>query len=260
MSWVVTTDPQSEPVTLAEARLQVKADDGVTADDTLLSSLIVAARRHLEQVCERALMAQTWRVSLDAFPAGVLQVPGGLVRAIDSVVYVDAESYTGSYTRSGTTVTVTLEAHSYVAGDAVAVTAADDGDLQGGQTILTVADANTFTFADTDAAGAAAGSLTVLGRRQTLTGYQQDLDRQPARLWPASGVWPATPAARVNAVQVSAQVGYASVAAVPGDLKAALLLMVEDLYKNRGASIVGASYVETPTVQRLLWPYKRIVP
>lgn len=259
MTWVVATPPGAEPVTLAEARLHLKADDGVTADDTLITSLIVAARRHIEQVCERALMPQTWRVSLDAFPSGAIEVPGGLVRVIDSLKYVDTKSYMGTYARSGTTVTVTMNGHGYAVGEAVPVTAADDADLQGGQTVLT-ADANAFTFADADAAGAAAGSITVLGRWQTLTGYHKDLDRQPARLYPAAGIWPAALSGRPNAVQVLAQVGYADAAGVPGEIKSALLLTVEDLYKLRGTAIVGTIYSETPTVRNLLRPYKRTVP
>lgn len=259
MTWAVATPPAAEPVTLAEARVQLRSDDGVTADDTLINSLIVAARRHIEQVCERALMPQTWRVSFDQFPDGALEVPGGLVRAIDSLKYVDSEPYTGTYVRSGAAVTVTLADHGHAIGEAVQVTSADDADLQGGQTVLT-ADAGTFTFADADAAGAASGSITVLGRWQTLTGYHKDLDRRPARLYPAAGAWPAVLTGKLNAVQVLAQVGYADAASVPAEIKAALLLIVEDLYKVRGTAIVGASYAETPTVRRLLWPYKRVTP
>lgn len=260
MTWAVATPPGTEPVTLAEARLHLKADDGVVTDDTLISALIGAARRHVEQVCERALVAQTWRVTSDAFPVGALEIPGGLVRAIDSVVYVDTQAYSGTYVRSGSTVTVTLGAHGYVVGDAVPVTAATDSALQGGQTIASVADPDTFTFVDPDAAGANSGSITVTGRRQTLTGYYKDLDRQPARLYPASGGWPSVLSGRPNAVQVLAQVGYADAAAVPADIKAALLLIIEDLYKIRGTGVIGTIYAETPTVRNLLRPYKRVVP
>ena len=259
MRWTVSTPPTAEPVTVAEARLQLGLTEGA-GEDLRVKGLIQAAREHVERVCERALMPQRWRISFDAFPSGCLEIPGGLVRAIDSVVYVDAESYTGTYVRSGTTVTVTLTGHSYIVGDAVAVTAADDADLQGGQTVTTAADANTFTFEDSDAAGATTGSITVLGRRQTLTGYQTDLERQPARLFPASGVWPQAASGRVNAVQVIAQVGYAKASEVPAALRAAILLLVGDLNENREGAIVGLSHVENPTLKALMRPYRRVIP
>lgn len=258
-SFVVTTPPAAEPITLAEARLQLKADDSVTTDDTLISALIQAAREHVEKVCERALMPQTWRVSFDTFPAGAIEVPGGKVRTA-TLRYLDAERYSGTYVRTGMTVVVTLAAHGYLLGDVVPVTAAADGALTGGQ-LVTAADAGTFTFVDTDAAGATSGSITVQGRWQQLDQIQKDLDRQPARLLPApGGAWPVALSSAARAVQVTAEVGYADAASVPAAIKAALLEMVEDMYRNRGTIIVGTNYAETPVVQRLLRPHKRIVP
>lgn len=89
MRWVVSTAPAEEPVTTAEA----KAHLGVTHanDDTLIASLIATARQHVEQVCERALVTQTWRLSLDAFPSGCIELPGGKVQSITSIAYTDTD-------------------------------------------------------------------------------------------------------------------------------------------------------------------------
>lgn len=58
--------PAEEPVSLAEARAFLKLDD--TAEDALVTTLIGAARLHVEGVTGRALLAQSWRVVLDAWP------------------------------------------------------------------------------------------------------------------------------------------------------------------------------------------------
>lgn len=47
---------------------------------------------------------------------------------------------------------------------------------------------------------------------------------------------------------------------VPAPLRAAILLLVGDLYANREAGIAGASYVENPAVDRLMFPYRRVSP
>lgn len=87
MVWVVTVAPAEEPVSLADA----KAHLGVThaGDDDRLTRNIKSARQHVEAVCERALVTQTWRLSLDAFPSGCITLPGGKVSAVSSIAYTD---------------------------------------------------------------------------------------------------------------------------------------------------------------------------
>ena len=58
--------PAEEPVSLVEAKAFLKVDD--TAEDALITTLIGAARLHVEGVTGRALLAQSWRVVLDAWP------------------------------------------------------------------------------------------------------------------------------------------------------------------------------------------------
>jgi uncharacterized phiE125 gp8 family phage protein len=187
MSWSVTTPPDAEPVTLEEAKAHLRIDD--TASDTLVTTLIQAAREHVEMVCERALMPQVWTERQDSFPA-VLALRGGMVSAVSSVKYVDAD---------------------------------------GAQQAL-------------DAAA-----------------YLADLTKEPATVQPVYGTeWPVT-RQQPGAVAVEYAVGYADAASVPAALKAAILLIVGDLYANREAS-VDAKLVENKAVSRLLFPYKRIVP
>lgn len=59
----------SEPITLAEAKLFLKVD--FTTDDTLITSLITAARAQAEEFSNRAFVAQTIEY-YDTIPAGEL--------------------------------------------------------------------------------------------------------------------------------------------------------------------------------------------
>jgi len=56
---------------------------------------------------------------------------------------------TGTYTRSGTTITVSITGHGYAVGDSVIFNAAGGGATNGTYTVQTVANANTFTITDT---------------------------------------------------------------------------------------------------------------
>jgi len=63
----LVTPPSIEPVTLAEAKLFLKGDSD-TADDALVTDLVAAARRTVEEKLDRALITQTWDYYLDRFP------------------------------------------------------------------------------------------------------------------------------------------------------------------------------------------------
>ena len=62
----VITPPAAEPVTLAEAKAYARVD--ISADDSLISAMIVAAREAGERETRRAFMPQTLELTLDAFP------------------------------------------------------------------------------------------------------------------------------------------------------------------------------------------------
>ncbi len=62
------TGPQDLPLTLDEAKAYLKVEDDDTADDALIVALMRGALRHLEAFTGRALITQTWRLSLDYWP------------------------------------------------------------------------------------------------------------------------------------------------------------------------------------------------
>lgn len=79
MPLIQTTAPGTEPVTLAEAKLHLRVDADLTADDTLITLLIGAARRYAEMYCNRSLITQRWRLVIDSFPGpSMIGVPFGI--------------------------------------------------------------------------------------------------------------------------------------------------------------------------------------
>ncbi|MBV9989676.1 MAG: phage head-tail connector protein [Alphaproteobacteria bacterium] len=78
----IITPPALEPVTLAEAKAQLKLD--TDADDALISTLITAARARAEWHTGRAFVSQSWILWLDCWQE-VVQVPLPPLRAVSSV-------------------------------------------------------------------------------------------------------------------------------------------------------------------------------
>ena len=67
MSLVLTSGPSVEPVALAEAKAHLRVDG--SAEDTLILSLIITSRLHIETALGLALITQSWSYFLDAWPA-----------------------------------------------------------------------------------------------------------------------------------------------------------------------------------------------
>lgn len=86
MALKLITAPTALPVTLAEAKLHLRVTH--TDEDTLISALIVSAVAGAEHETGRALMAQTWEVTLDAFPAAI-ELTRPPVQSVTSITYAD---------------------------------------------------------------------------------------------------------------------------------------------------------------------------
>lgn len=84
------TPPAAEPISLSEAKLHLRVEH--TADDTLITALIVAARQQAELITRRQLISATWRYSLDAWPAnGIIEPPRPTLISVQSIKYLDAD-------------------------------------------------------------------------------------------------------------------------------------------------------------------------
>ncbi len=110
MSLVQTSTPGIEPVSLVDAKNFLRVDADLTADDTLISLLIGAARRYAEAYTGRSFISQGWRLILDSFPGygitgtewgvpfshprnAVLFEKGPLI-SVDSIVYTAMDQST----------------------------------------------------------------------------------------------------------------------------------------------------------------------
>lgn len=82
------TAPASEPITLAEAKAQMRVT--TDAEAGLISGLIFSARDLCERETGRALMAQTWELSLDNF-SNQMCLGRAPVASITSIKYTDAD-------------------------------------------------------------------------------------------------------------------------------------------------------------------------
>jgi uncharacterized phiE125 gp8 family phage protein len=87
---VVVTAPADEPLSLDEAKAQLRRDDDFVADDVLIAGLIQAAREQVEAYTERALITQTLDLYFDAPPCGsILLVPKPKLQSVTSVTTYD---------------------------------------------------------------------------------------------------------------------------------------------------------------------------
>jgi uncharacterized phiE125 gp8 family phage protein len=89
MTSYLLAGPAEEPVSLGEAKAFLKVDD--VAEDALITTLIGAARLHVEGVTGQALLAQSWRVVLDGWPDNrTVRLPVSPFMALTEIIAYDA--------------------------------------------------------------------------------------------------------------------------------------------------------------------------
>ena len=107
MTSTLIAGPGEEPVTLAEAKAFCRIDG--SDEDALVSALIAAARLQVESLTGRALVSQTWRLTMTCAPrlvelpvipvASLVEAPDGAVLQGDAVLLVEpVEELTVDYT------------------------------------------------------------------------------------------------------------------------------------------------------------------
>jgi len=96
--------------------------------------------------------------------------------------------------------------------------------------------------------------IDTAGDSQTLdaSAYQVDIYATPGRVEPAySTAWPSTRAIQ-NAVTITYVAGYGDPAVVPRGLKAAIQMIVADLYEHREEQFVGTIRALNPSAEALV--------
>lgn len=107
MNLTMVTGPPAEPITLSDAKNFLRVDS--TQDDTLIPSIITAARMVCETVCNRTFVQTTWMQSQDRFPYAIpinyfpfytlermpnqlwgrITLPQPPIQSVTSIVYID---------------------------------------------------------------------------------------------------------------------------------------------------------------------------
>lgn len=111
MGLILVTGPAEEPLTVSEAKEQIRLE--VPEDDNVVLRCLSAARQTVEKRLGRMLVTQTWDLFLDEFPCdGVIRVEH--VSPVQSVSFVKYLSAAGVYTTLDTTA-YTLSTNRYPA-------------------------------------------------------------------------------------------------------------------------------------------------
>lgn len=87
MALKLITPATALAVSLIDAKTHLRVDS--SDDDTLITSLIKAATEVAEQFTGRAIMPQTWQLTLDSFP-DALQLTRVPVASVSSLQYTDS--------------------------------------------------------------------------------------------------------------------------------------------------------------------------
>jgi len=98
------------------------------------------------------------------------------------------------------------------------------------------------------------------GTIQTLNAaaYVAAASDEPFRIYPAPGYsWPLTQV-RPEAVTITFVAGYTSAALIPKNIIAGILLIVDDLYKQRGSVIIGNIVNSVPLSAERLFESERV--
>jgi uncharacterized phiE125 gp8 family phage protein len=90
MGYTVTVEPTVEPLTLAEVKNFLKEEQATNND--LITAMIVSARKIAEGKCNRRLVTQTVKLSLDDFPSEDIEIQGSPIQSISTVKYYDDDN------------------------------------------------------------------------------------------------------------------------------------------------------------------------
>jgi uncharacterized phiE125 gp8 family phage protein len=208
----------TEPVSLADMKAQLNVDASFTGDDTLIGSMISAARSDAEDLTGECYATQQWLLALDWFPTYRVNESAPARSDFDAL-----GNYNFSAWRWNHTQTIMLPRGPLLSVDSIQYT-----DLSG-----------TLQTLDPSA-------------------YQADLISDPGRVLPAIGAyWPqVSPVA--NAVQIKFTAGYESTVTgantrpIRPKVLMAIKLRAAAYYANREEFLAGVPSVNPDWFERIL--------
>ena len=93
-----TSEPQVEPITVAEAKKHLRLSFG--DDDSVIAAAITTARQAVERDTGRSLITQTWTLKLDNWPKEGIALYHSPVQSVSSITFVDDAAATTTWTAS----------------------------------------------------------------------------------------------------------------------------------------------------------------
>lgn len=221
----LVTPPSVEPITLLEAKKHLRLEHSL--DDEFVTGLIAVARQFVERVCWRALLLQTWEISLPSF------------RGADRYELTPEwqPSPPSQFDNSWLIGSRGYRFRPYLE--------LDRGHLADTPNVVVTYYDDTNTL------------VTLPPATYLVTGALDDT--RFGRLWlneVGGHSWPST-ASRPDAVRVSAAYGYANADKIPEPIKHAIKLLVSQLYEHRTPQITGTIVASIDfTIDSLIAPYR----
>lgn len=221
----LVTPPSTEPITLLEAKKHLRLEHSL--DDEYVTGLILVARQFIERICWRALIQQTWEITLPSFRGAdryelTPEWQPSSPSQFDNSWLIGARGY---------------RFRPYLE--------LDRGHLADTPNVVVTYYDDTNTL------------VTLSPSTYLVTGALDDT--RFGRLWlnEVGGYsWPST-ASRPDAVRVSAAYGYANADKIPEPIKHAIKLLVSQLYEHRTPQVTGTIVASIDfTIDSLIAPYR----
>lgn len=274
---VSVTPPYAEPIHLDEAKLHLRVEKDQHDEDDLIKAQIVAARKIAEAFLGSVLVAQTFDLFLDAFPcsystrstsSGQVNIPRPPLLSVVSVKYidndgaqqtlaankytVDANSFPGrivpAYGESwpSTRSVPSAVAVRFIAGYATPFTVTDQTN-----NVITPKGGKTYAAGDVLRLTNSGGSLPA--------GLDIETDYHVVNVSGATFKLSASSGGAAIDITTGG-FGTHFIGEVPGNTRAAMKLVIHELFEHRGESIEGTIVPDVRrTAENLMWP-DRIVP
>jgi len=107
MKTLLVTGSTGSPITLEEIKAHLRIERGETRDDDMLKNYRSAAVEMVENITNRKLMPQTWKMYLDDWPDSYsIELPYAPLQSVnstDGILYTDSTGNTTTFNLTGST-------------------------------------------------------------------------------------------------------------------------------------------------------------
>ncbi|MCK4385369.1 MAG: phage head-tail connector protein [candidate division Zixibacteria bacterium] len=243
------TAPAVEPVTLTEAKNQLRVDGA--EDNALITALITTARQLAERDTKRAFITQTWKMYLDSVPEEI-EIPKPPLQSVESIKTISTvESIVDQDSNAGQPILSVASTTGFAEEDTIIINR--DGAREEEKIILSVQDEISLTMTEnltnphTETQADRVERYSLVSRAN----YNVDASQNsPGRVKLRTGYnWPIHRGFASFLLEFKAGYGDGDTD-VPEALRQGVLQLIGHLYENRGAEEIPKG------IKALFWPYK----